>query len=126
MLFFIYNGATSTEILRDGLVKDLLGAADQYQVNLLKSKCEEQLCSMLDVNNSVELLVLADLYRASKLRGMALKLVAKNMDTIVNTDVYKKLNVHHPSLTLEITKALVQKVGILSKKRANIFGENNK
>ena len=109
MLHFIYNGATSTENLMDEIMKNLLGAAEQYQLNLLKNKCEEKLCSILEVSNSVELLVLADLHQAPKLRKMAMMLVTSNMDEIVNTDVYKELNAQHPTLTLEITKAVVQK-----------------
>ena len=75
MLHFIYNGATSTDNVLDEMGRDLLGAADLYQLELLKNKCEEKLCSSLDVNNSVELLVLADLHQASRLRKMALKLI---------------------------------------------------
>ena len=104
------------ENMSDEIVKDLLGAADQYQLETLKNMCEEKLCSSLEVSNSVELLVVANLYEALKLRRMALRLVAKNMDTIVNTDVYKDLLAHHPALTLEITKALVQNAGTKRKR----------
>jgi len=121
MLHFIYNGASSTENLMDEFGKDLLGAADQYQVELLKNKCEDKLCSSLEVSNSVELLLLADLHQAPKLRRMALKLVTKNIDAIVNTDVYKDFVAHHPVLALEITQALVQ-VHKLGEKRKR---ENN-
>jgi len=116
MLHFIYTGTTSTEIVMDEIGKELLGAAEMYQLDLLKNKCEEKLCSSLDVSNSVELLVLADLHQASKLRRIALSLVAKNMDTIVNTDVYKNFIAHHPILALEITKVLVQKAGMRSQR----------
>ena len=85
-------------------------------MELLKNKCEENLCSSLEVSNSVELLVLADLHHASKLKRMALKLVAKNMDTIVDTEVYGDFARHHPALAIEITKALVQKAGIKRKR----------
>ena len=71
-----YNGATSTE--------DLLGAADQYHLELLKKKCEDKLCSSLEVSNSVEDFV-----------------------------------VQHPVLALQITKALVQKVGMKRKRQNN-------
>ena len=109
MLHFIYNGATSTETVMDEIGKDLLGAADQYQLDILRDKCEEKLCSSLEVSNSVELLVLADLHHTSKLRSMALKLVAKNMDTIVNTDVYKDFARHHPDISVEITTFVVER-----------------
>ena len=119
MLHFIYNGATSTEHVMDQIAKDLLGAADQYQLELLKNKCEEKLCSSMEVRSSVELLVLADLHQALKLRRMALSLVTRNMDTIVNTDVYKDFVAHHPVLALQITQALVQKVGMKRKRENN-------
>ena len=120
MLHFIYTGTISTEsVMNYWMGKDLLGASDQYQLDLLKNKCEEKLCSSLEVNNSVELLVVADLHNASKLRRMALRLVARNMDTIVNTDVYKDLAKQHPDLTVEITQSLVQKAGIKRKRDNN-------
>ena len=105
MLHFIYHGATSTETVMDEIVKDLLGAADQYQLDILRDKCEEKLCSSLEFGNSVELLVLADLHHLSKLRNMALRLVARNMDTIVDTDVYKDFERHH--ISDEISKFVV-------------------
>ena len=119
MLHFIYNGATSTEAVMEEIGKELLGAAEMYHLDLLKNKCEEKLMLKLDVSNSVELLVLADLHQASKLRSMALSLVARNMDTIVNTDVYQDFIFHHPVLTLEVTKALVQKAGSKKKRKRN-------
>ena len=116
MIYFIYNGETSTENVMNEIGRDLLGAANKYQLELLKNKCEEKLCSLLDSSNSVELLVLADLHQASRLRRMALKLVTKNMDAIVNTEVYNDFTAHYPGLALEITQALVQKVGAKSKR----------
>ena len=116
MIYFIYNGETSTENVMNEIGRDLLGAANKYQLELLKNKCEEKLCSLLDISNSVELLVLADLHQASRLRRMALKLVTKNMDAIVNTEVYNDFTAHYPGLALEITQALVRKVGAKSKR----------
>merc|ERR1719452_432232 len=109
MLHFIYNGATSTETVMDEIGNELLGAADKYQLDFLKNKCEEKLCSSLEVSNSVELLVLADRHHASQLRSMALRLVAINMDTIVNNDVYKDFARHHPDISVELTTFVVER-----------------
>ena len=108
MLYFIYNGETLTENSTHEFVMDLLRAADQYKLNLLKVRCEERLCSILEVSNSVELLVLADLHGAPKLRRMALRMVTRNIFAIIFTDAYEELNDRHPSLVLEIIKALAQ------------------
>ena len=123
MLHFIYTGVISKDDIMDENGRDLLGAADQYQLDLLKNKCEEKLCSSLEISNSLELLVLADLHQASKLRQKALTLVAGNMDTIVDTDVYKDFISRHPALVLEITKALFQKAGILRKRDMGQLGQ---
>ena len=109
MLHFIYNGATSTETVMDDTGNDLLAAADRYQLNCLLNKCEEKLCSSLEVSNSLELLFLADLHHASKLRNMALKLVANNIDLLVDTDVYKDFVKHHPDISVEITKLVAKR-----------------
>ena len=112
MLHYIYTGKISIDGVKDEIGKDLLGAANQYQLELLKNMCEEKLCSSLEVSRSLELLVLADLHQVSKLRRKALRLVARNMDEIVDTDVYKDCNCNHHARALEITKALVQMKGI--------------
>ena len=57
----------------------------------------------------MELLFLADLHHASKLRNMALKLVAKNIDLLVDTDVYKEFVKHHPDISVEITKLVAKR-----------------
>ena len=81
------------------IVSDLLGVADKYELNDLKEMCEEKLCSsFLPVENSIECLVLGDLHRASKLKKMALKLVAKNTRKIVDIYVYKELFTQKPAL----------------------------
>ena len=74
----------------------------------LKKICEDKLCSTLKVDNSIECLVLGDLHNASKLKKMALELVAKNMSKIVETDVYKNLFIQRPLLAWELSKVNVQ------------------
>ena len=60
MLLYIYTGNTPN--LND-LAGDLLGAAEQYQLEMLKNLCEEKLCSNLEISNSVNHLILGDLYQ---------------------------------------------------------------
>ena len=79
-----------------------------YQLDYLKRMCEDKLCSTFVVDNFIECMVLGDSHNASKLKRMALDLVAKNMKKIVDTDVYEDLLAQRPALTLEITKVFVQ------------------
>ena len=49
----------------------------------------------------MEHLVLGELHKADNLRQMALRLFVKNMDLIVDSDVYKTLKIKYPNLALE-------------------------
>ena len=102
MLHFIYTGSLSATKISEVMAKHLLRAGDQYHLDLLRSLCEDALCSILVTGNSVEYLVLGDLYHASKLKRMALSLVAANMSTIAKTEDYKNFHKNHPELSLEV------------------------
>ena len=111
MLHFIYTGTLKNGHITEEGAYDLLGTANKYNLDLLKNLCEEKLCESLNIGNSVRYLVLSDMQQAYKLRGMSMEFVVKNMDLIVDTDVYKDLMDTHKDLVLEITKLLVEKAG---------------
>ena len=101
MLTFIYTGdlkkktsyfGTPLEKFLIEKASELMEVADKYQLDLLKEVWEEKLCSMLNVENSMEFLVLGDLYQASKLKKMALSLVnRKRKSKKEDSNVYKNL-----------------------------------
>ena len=94
MLYFVYTGATNEDVFREkSKSRELLVAAERYQLNVLKSICEDHLCSNLQIN---------------KLRKMAMKVIARNIVKFVETEEYQHLVKHHPSLAAEIPKALVE------------------
>ena len=59
----------------DGVPKELLVAADFYQLDQLKISCQKVLSKTIEAKNSIELLILSDLSSAPKLRKDALKFV---------------------------------------------------
>ena len=91
MLTFIYTGDLKKEKVLTEKASELLEAADMYQLDLLKEVWEEKLCSILNVKNSVEFLVLGDLYQAPKLKNMALSLLRTKKSKIEDSNVYKNL-----------------------------------
>ena len=107
MLHFIYTGGANENVLKEKS-GELLAAANKYQLDVLKSICEDYLCSNLQINNAVENLVFGDLYQASKLRRVAMKVIARNLVKVVKTEEYRNLVKHHPSLAAEIPMALVE------------------
>ena len=109
MLNFIYTGIriTNEDVLKEKAA-ELLGAANRYQLELLKSICEDKLCSSLNISNSIDYLIFGDMYKASKLRRIALRMVTSNMATLIGTKEYKDLVKNHPVLVLEIPGAMVE------------------
>ena len=93
---------------------DLLGAADQYQLDLLKRVCENKLCKLLDVDNCLRLLAIADMHQADQLKALGMELVIKNMNTVVmkNSEDWKKCIKSHPDLVVEITEEQAKRNGV--------------
>ena len=104
MLNFIYTGRVSSLDVLSDIALDLFKAADKYQLDLLKTICEESLCSTLDVTNCVKNLVLGDMYQTLKLKRMALRMLVDNLDSITSTnpDILKDLCKERPELAVEV------------------------
>jgi len=114
MLHFMYTGSLSTTELDEAEATDLLGAADQYQLDLLKRVCENKLSEILNVDNCLRLLAIADMHHADRLKALGMELVVKNMSTIVmkSSEDWKKCIKNHPDLVLEITKEQAKRNGV--------------
>lgn len=113
MLQFIYGAKTPCETKlekEDGRyqISELLKAADQYDVDLLKVACDEKLCISLSVENCLVSLIIADMYQAEKLYKSSMKILVENMRTVItkNSEDWKKCVKSHPDLTIEITEEL--------------------
>merc|ERR1719481_119879 len=85
--------------------KDLLAAADFYQLEQLKTSCQELLSESLDPENAIEMLYLSEKFSAQKLRIEALKFVANNSNSVN----WKDLEEDHP-LNQEIIDSLLTKI----------------
>ncbi|XP_014237893.1 protein roadkill-like [Trichogramma pretiosum] len=78
MLRYIYTG--SVEIQEFSLAADVLAAADKYQLEELKNKCERILGSNLSTENAVEALKIADTYSAKNLEKEAVDFIKRKMN----------------------------------------------
>lgn len=72
VLRYIYTGQVNN---LDQLALSLLVAADKYQLDRLKSMCEESLVESLTVENACDVLSYADIYNAEQLRANAMEFV---------------------------------------------------
>merc|ERR1719290_81 len=87
MLKYIYGG--KIENLEDKATK-LLAAADQYDLKLLKKKCEELLCKSLNISNCLDYLILADMHSTDILKPLVIRFVVENSREVVTQDNWKE------------------------------------
>ena len=101
---FIYTGNISSEDSTKEHARDILAAANKYELDLLKKCCEAQLVSTLNTSNCLDLLVLGELHEAAKLKMVALDFVSMNFPSLVQQDVYKDFLRQYPDLVFEVNK----------------------
>jgi len=87
MLKYIYGG--KIENLEDKATK-LLAAADQYDLKLLKKKCEELLCKSLNISNCLDYLILADMHSTDILKPLVIRFVVENSREVVTQENWKE------------------------------------
>ena len=91
-------------------VKQLLEAANMYQLDSLKAFCGEVLISSLVPDNALSLLLLGDMYSAEELKKLALAMVIDNLKTIRRSDEWKDCIKERPDIKAEIFEAMADKL----------------
>jgi len=105
LLRFIYSGKVGDCCLKD-VAGDLLVAAEKYGVLDLKELCEEILCANTTVGNVLEMMELADLHNAAKLRAAALKFIGENAKEVSSQKEWRE---RIPDAIADIFDAIIHK-----------------
>ena len=84
------------------VVSALLGAADKYQMDVLKEMCENVLSSTLLIENALELLSLGDMHSAHDLKKNALDIIVSNAKKITKTEAWKDFAKSSPHLLIAV------------------------
>jgi len=99
LLEHIYTGKTSFTSIEP---RDILAAAEMYDLENLKNVYEEKLCKTLDISNSIDYLVVGDLNNAAYLKKSAMQLIAMNMSSILKNKDWKEKLIRYPVLMAEL------------------------
>lgn len=99
VLRFIYSGKVA-DLAK--IAKELLVAADKYDLWILKARCEEALWINVNIENACETLGIASLYNCSKLKSDTIDFILKNMKDIIGTNGFKELKLYNSNLLEEI------------------------
>lgn len=108
MLKYIYNGSCCVNDKKPDveMVSDLLGAADKYQIDILKEMCENVLSGTLVIDNALRLLSLADMHSANDLKRNALDMVVTNAKKITGTKEWKDCARDRPHILIVVAEAM--------------------
>ena len=106
MLSFIYTGKCSNV---DNMARDLLGAADKYQVEMLKTICIEKLCNSIDVGTCVDHLLIGDMHQADLLKKYSRDFIANNVGSVCDLGDWKVSLMSYPSLMADVIEAMGRK-----------------
>lgn len=79
MIHYIYAGKVKCI---DAKAAELAAAADKYALNGLKHICEKTMCEILNVDNVVESLRIADRHRMTKLKKEAIEFLIAHTDDV--------------------------------------------
>ncbi|XP_053435359.1 speckle-type POZ protein-like [Nycticebus coucang] len=103
MMCFIYTGKAPN---LGKMAVDLLAAADKYALERLKVMCECALSNNLSVQNAAEILILADLHNADRLKTQAVNFINYHASQVLETYEWKSMVVSHPHLVAEAYRSL--------------------
>ncbi|XP_065207934.1 speckle-type POZ protein-like [Planococcus citri] len=85
-----------------GMARELLVAAEKYDVNSLKLLCEEMLLEDLSEENATDVLVFADLHLAEHLKKQVIFCIKTHFARITSTQSWKNTILAHPHLFDEV------------------------
>ena len=104
LLTFIYTGKV-TDVGEKAT--NLLDVADKYGISGLKEMSEAALCAKMNIDNVLNMLVLADLHNAPSVKSLALKFVRENVKEIVTQEGWRKKLERYPEIVFDILEAAV-------------------
>ena len=109
LLHFAYADELPEALAGDNLsvpmAQHLLAAADRFQIERLRSFCEQRLCTSVDVETVATTLALAETNHATELKRVCLDFVADNLQAVMTSEGFSYLIRTCPHLQMEILRA---------------------
>jgi len=104
MVKFIYSGRLKDLADKSDL---LLAAADKYDIKDLKNICCQHLAANLCVDQIVDILVLADIHKATELKNTAIAFLLGHKEEVFSQPDWKLKLKNHPDLLMEVLESTV-------------------
>ena len=111
-LKYIYTGRVSGV---ETFAYELFSFADKYQLEELQTRCQEILIQNLSTLNAFDILVLANLHSAKRLRETSIKFINHCSHKMITSEAWQHFALTHPQLVKELFEK--RSTGRISTKR---------
>ena len=108
VLKFMYRGEIEHTLLTKH-AETIFKAADYYEIEDLKKACEVVLVTQLNIRNMLDMLVMADMYKANELKVAAKKLIVDNSKELMKQKDWKLRFGNSQSLLFEVLESVIVK-----------------
>jgi len=108
LLRFLYLGHLDQELV-DKHAESIFKAADYYEVTNLKKLCEKALMRKVTIGNMLDMMVLADMYKAPCLREATKNLIVSNSRELLKKRHWKEKLKDSPHLVFEILESVIKR-----------------
>ena len=108
LLDFIYTDHIPLAAIDQHAV-ELFNAADKYQLDSLRARCEARLCSMLTVENVCDTLLLAELHSALPLKTQCIEFIVANAAAVITTSGWTRMTDCRPDIAVQLFRCVALK-----------------
>ena len=108
VLKFLYRGEIEQTLLTKH-AETIFKAADYYEIEDLKKACEVILVTQINIKNMLDMLVMADMYKANQLKVAAKKLIVDNSKELMKQKDWKLRFGNSQSLLFEVLESVIVK-----------------
>lgn len=105
MVKFIYSGRLKDLADKSDL---LLAAADKYDIKDLKTICSQHLSANLSTDQIIDILVLADIHKATELKSQAIQFLLVHKEEVFAQGDWKHKLKNHPEILMEVLECTVE------------------
>lgn len=99
LIQYVYSGnIENINEISEEIIKELLVAADKYELDDLKFMCEVILFNRLNLNNAIETLVFADSHNADALRKQVIQFIIGHNREFIDDPAFESLSEAYPHL----------------------------
>ncbi len=102
LIMLIYTNDFSE--LNYEIAMDLIILAQKYHFSRLVESCSKIISKNLKISTCIDILAVAETAQLKELKDAAINFIVLNLNAVMETEKWKKLEVENPTRALEITK----------------------